>query len=166
MLGSNVIHLRLVNSDEVLGELEKVENDIIYLKRPMIVDEHEDPRTRNVNIVLTKYILFNTSESIPFKAEHVITKSNVLPEISDFYFNSIEYNEKYLEPTIVKDIQKTNEMIRQLLDFADEVEVLQRPDLSLNDAISEVLSEDHIEDDEEPKGQIKIIMLPTSNTIH
>lgn len=155
----NVVHLRLVNSDEVLGELEKIEDDKVYLIRPMIVDEREDPRTKGVNVVLTKYILFNTSKSVPFKIEHIITQSNVLPEISDFYFNSIEYNERFLEPAIVKDIAKTNDMIREFLDYQPEMIGGESADYALNDVEPTVHSE-------KSDNQVRIIVYPSSNTIH
>jgi hypothetical protein len=158
MLNGDVIHLRLVNSDEVIGELEKVEDNLVYIKRPMIVDEREDSHSKNVNIVLTKYVLFNSNTSVPFKVEHIITRTNVLPEISTFYFNSIKYNEKFIEPLIVKDIQKTNDMIEEFLNY-EEFLASEEAQLALNEDVTTIgLKPD--EDD------VRIILIPSSNTIH
>ena len=155
MVTGEVIHLRLINADEIIGELDKVEDEKVYLRRPMIVDVREDPKTRSVNIILTRYVLCDKKASIPFKAEHIVTNTGVLPEISEFYFNSLEYNERFLEPQIIGDIEKVNHSMREFLDEDSEV---------IAHKILDAL--DHLQDPKDSKDDLKIVMVPSSNTIH
>lgn len=155
MVNGEVIHLRLINADEIIGELDKIEDEKIYLRKPMIVDEREDPKSKTVSIVLTRYLLCDKSISIPFRSEHIITQTGVLPEISEFYFNSLEYNERFMEPQILSDIEKTNTAMREFLEEDSEV---------LANKILNVL--DQLEGTKETKDDLRIVMVPSSNTIH
>jgi hypothetical protein len=39
---SPVKHIRLINGDEIIGELFKLKKDEVLIKKPMVVSERED----------------------------------------------------------------------------------------------------------------------------
>jgi hypothetical protein len=141
MKQGDIIHLRLVNADEIIGELDYIDEKEIALKKPLVVSEREDPDSKVSTIMLSKYVLFEDNIAIPFSRNHVVTSTNVLDEIKRYYYNSLEFNEKYSEPSIKKEISRINDMMETML--------LGKP------------VADPIEDD-----QIRIIFTPSSNTLH
>lgn len=109
------IHIRLVNGDELIGELESTSNTEIMLKRPMLVSEVTDEKTKIATIVLSKYILFDDDQVFPFSKTHIVTQTNILDEIKSYYYNSIEYNSKFVEPVIRQELSKVNKVMENIL---------------------------------------------------
>jgi hypothetical protein len=114
------IHIRLINSDEIIGELQETTNDNIIIKKPMVVSEITDPKTNHTNVVLSKYVLFDNNEDVTLSRNHIITMTGVLKEIGEFYYNSIEFNAIHLEPKIVSNIASVNQNMRNYLNQSVE----------------------------------------------
>jgi len=152
----HVTHLRLVNGDEVVGELSGITNTEILIKKPMLVSEVTDERTKMSTIVLSKYVLFDENQDIHFSKSHVITKTHILDEIKVYYYNSIQYNTKFVEPVVKQELSKVNHVMENLLrQAAFEPILVRRPSK---------MSETYFDDEREDDGGR--ILVPGSNTLH
>lgn len=145
------IHIRLINSDEIIGEFIGETDTEVQIKRPMMVSEVTDDKTKVSTIVLSKYILFDDNQVFPLSKNHIITKTNILDEIKNYYYNSLEYNNKFIEPTILREITKVNDMMQNMLIEA------------------EMTSEDkviHFPSKMNEKDQLDRFLVLSSNTLH
>lgn len=118
---SEVIHIRLINQDEIIGQIFNEDDNRIFIRNPLIVEEKMDSKTNQSMVVLSRYILFH-DVPIEFKKTHIVTFSGVLPEIEDYYFNSLEYNRKIIEPRILGEIRRINETMASYLTEPEEEE--------------------------------------------
>lgn len=125
---SEVIHIRLINQDEIIGQIYTEDDTRVFIRNPLIVEEKIDAKTNQSMVVLSRYILFH-DVPIEFKKTHIVTFSGVLPEIEDYYFNSLEYNRKIIEPKILGEIRRINAtMVSYLTDEEeDEIETMTVP---------------------------------------
>jgi hypothetical protein len=147
---SPVKHIRLINGDEIIGELFKLKKDEVLIKKPMVVSEREDEATKISTVVLSKYVLFEEEKAISFRRDHIITLTDVLDEIRSYYYNSLEYNKRFVEPLVQAEIvkvmsavlqQHTNELLMGEMEPSD-------------DLVDEV------------KANVKVVYVPFSNTVH
>ena len=113
---NEVVHLRLINSDEIIGELTGTTDDMLLIQKPMLVSEVTDDKTKLSTIVLSKYVLFDENQEIPFKKVHVVTQTHILEEIKSYYYNSLNYNARFVEPVIKKELAKVNNIMKGILD--------------------------------------------------
>lgn len=139
------VHLRLINADEIIGEYVEDTDREVIVSRPMIVTEIEDPNTKSTNVVLSKYVLFNDDDRLSLKKEHIITMTGVIKEIGEFYYNSMEYNSKFLETKIVDNIANVNKNMKSILDQSNESVIVE---------------------DEEIPTSVRKVYYYASNTIH
>lgn len=113
---NNVYHLRLINGDEIIGELTGATEESLLIQKPMLVSEITDDKTRMSTIVLSKYVLFDDNQEIPFKKIHVVTQTHILEEIKNYYYNSIKYNARFVEPVIKRELIKVNGNMQDMLE--------------------------------------------------
>lgn len=144
-----VRHIRLTNGDEIIGELIETTNNQLMISKPMVVSEREDPNTNISTIILSKYVLFDNDSVIPFNRSHVITCTDVLPEIRKYYYNSVEFNNRFTESIIRREISRINSLMEGML--------------KMNERASTAMLEEDLEEDPEIKV---IITAYSSNTIH
>jgi hypothetical protein len=144
-----VHHIRLLNGDEIIGELVETTNSELLISKPMVVSEKEDPNTNISTIILSKYVLFEDDSAIPFQRNHVVTCTKVLPEIKKYYYNSVEFNNRFSEPVIRKEISRINNLMEGMLKAKNEAAVLEMAEL-----------------DEETEDIRVITATHSSNTIH
>ena len=136
---SNIVHLRLINGDELIAEIEKTTKNELFLLKPMIVSEITDVTSSQSTIILSKYILFDNDVAISISKNHVITNTSVLKEIESYYRNSIEYNSKFVDPLVENELVKVNQaLMSRLQDDAPTFD----------------------------NHTIKMVYLPASNTLH
>lgn len=115
--------LRLINGDEIIGILLEEGKKEYVLDTPMLVSEEVDPQTQMAIILLSKFSLFNPEQVVTIKKDQVITSSTVMPEMEEYYLNSLEYNSRVIEPNMITTIKKVNKTIRDYLDDAASVPV-------------------------------------------
>ena len=121
-MSNEVVHLRLINSDEIIGELSGTTNTEILIQKPMLVSEVTDEKTKMSTIVLSKYVLFEDNQVIPFKKLHIVTQTGILDEIKSYYYNSLKYNAKFVEPVVKKELAKVNEVMQTIMDQEHDFE--------------------------------------------
>lgn len=150
---SPVKHIRLVNGDELIGELFKLKRDEVLIKKPMVVSEKEDEKTKVSTVVLSKYVLFEEEKAISFRRDHIVTLTDVIDEISSYYYNSLEYNRRFVEPLVHAEITKVNEVMETVL--AQHADVLLLGNMEPTDDLMD-----------DVKQNVKVVYVPFSNTVH
>lgn len=121
-----VVHLRLVNQDEIIGELEGTSNTELFILKPMMVTEVTDSKTQISTIVLSKYVLFDNEKAIHINKNHVITTTGMMDEIKSYYYNSLEYNTRFVEPVVRQELMKVNHVMEKILK-QEAAALIQRP---------------------------------------
>jgi hypothetical protein len=120
---TNVIHLRLVNGDEIIGDWIGIDDQNQFrIKHPMAVSENIAQGVSQV--VLSRYIMFMDWEILPIKPEHIMTYSPVIPEMEAYYQNSVVYNQKVVMNNVMDELKKVNGVMESMLynkTKADEV---------------------------------------------
>jgi|SRR3990170_2774093 len=158
-----VKHLRLVNGDELIVELSGSTDNTVLVKKPMLVSEVTDSKTKLSTIVLSKYIMFDDTD-ISLSKNHIVTQSNVLDEIRSYYYNSIEYNKLFLEPAIKNELAKVNHIMKNMIrmkSFPGRVEE------NFKEKIEKIIETESNDDEDDDGGKFEIrIMAPSSNTYH
>jgi hypothetical protein len=105
-----VFHLRLLNGDEILCQVIRKDKAFITVQDALVVDEVKDNETGRSSIFLSKYTLTG-DDKVKLRVDHVVTMTNVAPEIEDYYKNSVEYSKNYIEPTKLTEIAKVSSML-------------------------------------------------------
>lgn len=104
----DVVHIRLLNGDELIAYVVGEDDSTLILESPLVVEERVDQTTGGSNIILSKYVLFNDSSEVPIRKDHIITRTKVMKPIARFYKNSLVYNEKYINKAVIAEIEKVN----------------------------------------------------------
>ena len=107
-MDSIVKHFRLVNTEELLGELINTTNDNYSIKNPFIVVDGPS------QIVLQKYVPFSEDQTIEIKKIHVITIAELHPEMIRYYYNSIDLgkNQSHLS---LRGLEKINDEMEEYI---------------------------------------------------
>lgn len=105
-----IVHLRLVNGDEILCQILRKDKTFITVKDALVVDEVKENETGRSSIFLSKYTLTG-DDTVKLKLDHVVTMTNVASEIEDYYKNSVEYSKNIIEPTKLSEIAKVSSML-------------------------------------------------------
>lgn len=95
----SVQHFRLINKDELIGEVIYEDIRMVILRQPLLVDEQSIGEGQKV-VCLLRYILGGDDSKIKFDRSHILTQTDVFPEIERFYRNSLISNEIQKENTI------------------------------------------------------------------
>lgn len=109
-----VYHIRLINGDELLSIVSKKTKNEYVLINPLVVDESVNPNTGQSNLLLAKYSL-STKEEMNIQNSHIVTFTEVHPEISSYYYKSLEYNKKHIEPKKLEEISRVNIVLDTVL---------------------------------------------------
>lgn len=109
------VHLKLINGDDIIAYLHN-ENDFDYILRsPLVLDEKEDEYSGRSVIMLAKYVHIPGDDLLSLKKSHVILMSDLPDEFVNFYDISLEYNKKIIEPSVLKQIDKAANAMRDIL---------------------------------------------------
>lgn len=109
------VHLKLINGDDIIAFLH-TENEINYvLRNPLVLDEKEDEYSGRSVIMLAKYVHIPGDDLLTVKKSHVILMSDIPDEFANFYDISLEYNKKVIEPSVLKQIDKAANAMRDIL---------------------------------------------------
>lgn len=110
-------HFRLINGDELISIYSKSRTGY-DLVEPLAIEELSLNGT--TNIVLVQYNL-SENEKLSIHKNHVVTFSTVSDLIKDYYLNSIEYNEKFIEKNKAMEIARVSNTMRDILDKNDTI---------------------------------------------
>lgn len=114
-MSSNLVHVKLVNGDELICALIYEDDEFYIFGEPMNMEERVNSSSGSTVTVLVKYVHVNDAKEVVINKSHVITLLPVHSIIEKYYTVSKIYNEKYVEPNILKEIEKVSAAMEDVL---------------------------------------------------
>ena len=112
----NIQHFRLINGDEIIGDLINQSPEYYYIDNPMVVDDWIDQQAGEGGIVLNRFCTFSRENFVAISYDHVISMVPTDPSVSKFYYESIKYASK-----------STDRLFKRLEDVADSISESMEP---------------------------------------
>lgn len=104
----NVCIFKLTSGEELVG-VYKGENDtLIFVQNPLIIEETLtlDGQT---SVLLSTYLPFaDTENTLSFLKFHVLQALPVKPEVQNYYWNSLKYNQQFVNSQLEKRLAAVN----------------------------------------------------------
>lgn len=113
-MNKKVYHIRLINGDEIISEIDSENKTSITIINPLVVEELKNPETGTSSIILSKYSLSDDS-NIKINKNHIMTLTTVNDAIMQYYMSSLVYNEKYIEQNKINEIKKVTEYLNGII---------------------------------------------------
>ena len=88
-------HIRLINGDEIIGDVISVSEKTITIDNPLHVEERVNDMGY-AGIVLTKYIPFSQYKVCELQKQHVITTTELDPAVQKYYYLSLKINKNMI----------------------------------------------------------------------
>lgn len=82
-ISEDIRHFRMINSEEVIGEIIGETNETFIIMNPYMVIELP------TSVSLAKYVPFSAEQSIELKKVHIITATELHEEMIRYYKNTI-----------------------------------------------------------------------------
>lgn len=114
-MSSDLVHVKLINGDELITYLIYEDDESYIFSEPMAVEQRVNSVSGSSVTVLVKYVQVNDNKEVVINKNHVIlvTPSNSI--IEKYYFISKMYNEKYVEPNMLSEIEKVSAAMEDIL---------------------------------------------------
>lgn len=106
----DIKHLRLMNGDEVITEINNITNEIYLIINPMYPAESETG-----DIVLMHWAPYNKTSLIELKNEHVLACTDVHEEMRRLYYLSLKVAANHEKATIDALRRVNNDMEQALV---------------------------------------------------
>ena len=107
--------VRLINGDELITEVVGLYKDgskqFLVIKEPLLVQGDESG-----NVILLSYIPFASSNQIEIDCRHIVTRSEIHPEMERYYNNSLICNQRFSDPAMIERVRETNRQIELQLE--------------------------------------------------
>lgn len=103
-----VRHFRLINGEEILGELTTETDKEVFILNPHVVVETSSA------IVLSKYVPFSEQQLISIKKDHIITTTELHEEMVRYFMNSTILS-KNTADTAIEGLKKVNDMMETMI---------------------------------------------------
>ncbi len=103
-----ILHFRLVNQEEILGQLVDETDYEVHILNPYIVVEGAE------NIILSKYVPFQEDQTVRISRTHIITMTNLHPEMIRYYENT-KIVGKSASETAIKGLAAVNEQMEEYI---------------------------------------------------
>lgn len=115
-----IFHIRLINGDELLGDLHK-EDDLNYtIDQPLLLEEVFDHETHIPKQILTDYVPFSIPKACNINKIAVISMTPVADEVLDFYRHSVELT-KMKSKTVLENISRVSD---EMVEYFKEEDIL------------------------------------------
>lgn len=134
-MAQNIQHLRLVNGEELVGDIIGETDYSILLDNPLIVEEKVDDM--GSTLLLTKYIPFAKTKICELSKSHIITYNELHPELIRYYYNSLKLS-KDSEKRMVDEIARVNDLMEQVFSGKDTSSTKDSFDTSYNLNVSRI----------------------------
>lgn len=108
----NVQHIRLVNGEELVGDIIGIDGDSIIVDTPMVIDERSTQY--GSSIILTEYSPFSMSSVCHIDSKHIITRNQIHPVMKKYYYLSRKISKESTE-RILADISEVNNTMESIL---------------------------------------------------
>lgn len=112
----NICHIKLITGEDLLGSVDDHTKDTILINSPFVVEERTSSSTGSTVMVLAPYAAFGPSQDIWFQDNHVVFMTVASDEYRRFYLASKNYNEKYLQPAQMKELNKIVDAMEDAID--------------------------------------------------
>lgn len=109
----NIQHIRLINGEEIVADIISETEWTITVDTPLMIEERRDESGASA-LIMTKYIPFSTDNRCELSKEHIITFSQLHPELIKYYKNSIVFNGKSTAK-IVAEIGRVNALMEEIM---------------------------------------------------
>lgn len=114
-MSSNVVQVKLINGDELVTHFIYEDNDSYIFGEPMLIEERVNSTTGATVTVLVKYVQLKSDAEIEISKNHVIVVAPVDPIYERYYLISKTYNEKYVQPNSLSEIEKVTSAMEDIL---------------------------------------------------
>lgn len=105
-------HVRLVNGDELIGDVIIDDHDAIVISHPLLVDEVSNEL--GDAMVLNHYIPLSENTACKIKKIHVVTMTDLHPIMQEHYELSLQTTGRLTE-RILGEIDRVNQAMKALL---------------------------------------------------
>lgn len=124
----NIQHIRLINGDEIIGDILDVYENTILISCPLIVSEKRTS-TGSTSTILTRYLPFSSNDICEISKTHIITITDIHEEMIKFYYHSLRISYEYEEQMIAQ-VKDAN--IRMEASMMDDVAISNKTSSSSN----------------------------------
>jgi hypothetical protein len=112
-MSENIQHIRLINGEEIIGDIIDYYDNKLLISCPLVVSEKMTPGGKSA-IVLTKYMPFATTNICEISTNHIITTTDLHEEMIRYYHHSLRFSFVH-EENMIKEIQSVNIMMEASL---------------------------------------------------
>lgn len=112
----NICHIKLITGEDLLGNVDDHTNDSVLINSPFVVEERTNSSTGSTVMVLAPYAAFGPSQDIWFQDTHILFMTVASDEYRKFYLASKKYNDKYLQPAQMKELNKIVDAMEDAVD--------------------------------------------------
>lgn len=102
----NICHIKLITGEDLLGSVDDNTKDTVLITSPYAVEERINSSSGTTVMVLAPYAAYGPSQDIWFQDKHILFMTPANEEYCKFYLASKKYNEKYLQPAQMKELNK------------------------------------------------------------
>lgn len=113
IINSDVLHLRLINNEQVVAKFGVDFGEEIEVDFPMLIEPKSTDGSTAISLV--KYLPFNFEQKLAIKKDHIVAMSVVTHEFAKYYYNSVHYQEIYVAPATASNIKRINQSLEVLL---------------------------------------------------
>ena len=112
----NICHIKLITGEDLLGNVDDHTKDSVLINSPFVVEERTNSSTGSTVMVLAPYAAYGTSQDIWFQDTHILFMTVASDEYHKFYLASKKYNDKYLQPAQMKELNKIVDAMESAVD--------------------------------------------------
>jgi len=112
----NICHIKLITGEDLLGDVNDHTKNTVLINGPFVVEERINSSSGGAVMVLAPYAAYGTSQDIWFQDSHILFVTPVNDEYRKFYIASRKYNEKYLQPAQMKELNKIVDAMEDAVD--------------------------------------------------
>ncbi len=112
---TEVYIFKLVTGESVIATLINADKKSYTLDKPMIINESVDENSSQTAIILSQYNAFDKHQISIVNKNHVLSVSNVIEEMVEYYEKSIRFNEQIITPKMKKTLTLVNKQINEYL---------------------------------------------------
>jgi hypothetical protein len=117
----DVVHIKIIDGQEIIAELGDEESGILVLKNPMKVEERLT-ESGSTAIIMSRYNIFSNNEFMVLDLDKVISYTKVHKTMNEYYFSSVDYCKRFIDDKIVNDLARSNKAIQKKLSVKIEEE--------------------------------------------
>lgn len=108
-MSEDIIHFRLSNGDDIIGETVGETDDLFQVMNPMIIGIVDE------TLVMKDYLTFSELKVCSFVKSNVTSIAKVDTLFIEYYYNAIKYNESIVQPTTRETVRKVNKILDSAL---------------------------------------------------